>query len=131
MIGNGAIAMSYRPVRQVGVIMMVGIDGQCLTGPSTEQLPVFAAFGNCPRATLTANMAIETYDTIGCRHDQMKIMGDQQNSAIQLIANFGNEIVKCQLPDKVDTLNRFIKNQKIGCAGNGTGKKDPLKFATG
>ncbi|GBF25949.1 hypothetical protein MnTg02_00985 [bacterium MnTg02] len=58
-------------------------------------------------------MTVETNHPIGFSHDNMQIMGNQQNSALQPIANGSNKLIKSDLTGKIHALHGFVQNQEI------------------
>src|SRR5690606_11213301 len=45
-IGDAAIGMAYAPVRQMGVVVAVAVDGKGLGGAAAEQVHIFGAGGD-------------------------------------------------------------------------------------
>ena len=80
---------------------------------------------------LAADMPIQADHAIGGAHDYMEIMADHQDRAAGPVANTFDQPIKCRFARLVQPLGRLIKNQKIGIAEKGSGKQDPLGFATG
>ena len=66
----------------VGVIMMVGIDSQSLRGFVAKQFQISRVLTNMGRMTATTNMAVHAQDLIGFRHDQVQVVGHQQDPTI-------------------------------------------------
>ena len=67
--------------------------------------------------------------TVGLRHDNAKVMGNQHNTAIQPVADILDQFVERNLAIIVDALNRFVENQKFRRSQYGARKQSPLKFA--
>ena len=61
----------------------------------------------------------------------MQIMGNQQDPAIQLVADIVNQLVEGDFTIKIDSLNRLIQHQKVRRAQDRTGKQDALELAAG
>ena len=61
----------------------------------------------------------------------MQIMGNQQDPAIQTIANVINQFVERDFTIEIDTLHRFVQHQKIRCPQNCTRQQNALKLTAG
>ena len=61
----------------------------------------------------------------------MKIVGNQQHTAIQPGAYILDQFVERDFAIEINTLNRFIKHKEFRGAKDGTRQQDPLEFAAG
>ncbi len=75
-------------------------------------------------------MAVEADDRIGFRHDDMEIVGNEQDTAAGAVADLLDQLVKGYLPGKIDPLHRLVQDQQVGFAGDSAGKQRPLELAT-
>ena len=60
----------------------------------------------------------------------MQIMGNQQDRAIQPIADILNQFVERDLAIEIHTLHRFVQHQKIRSTQNRARQQNTLKLAT-
>ena len=128
MIGNRAIRMLHPAIRQVHMVMLVGVDGQRTRRRRAKQREIFGTCADRMRRAATTDMAIQADDRVGFGHHHMQVMGDQQNAATRRIANGADQVVKRDFTGKIDTLHRLIQNQKVWLADNSTRHQRPLKL---
>ena len=127
--GRGIVGASDLAVRQMLMIMPVLIQRECRRCLVTEQDPEFVAGCNIGRCAVAADMAVQADHTVGLRHDNVKVMGNQHHTAIQPVADILDQFVERNLAIVIDALNRFVENEKLRRPQDGARKKNPLKFA--
>ena len=128
VVGYRTVGMANAPVGQVGVIMVMFVDGKGRGRPVSEQTLVFRVFGNNLRRAVTAYMTVQADDTVRRGHDHMQVMGNQENAARHFIPDPGDQIVQGDLAGKIHSLHGFVENQKVWIAGHGAGQERALKF---
>ena len=74
-------------------------------------------------------MSVQAENPVGGGHHHVQVMGDQENAAMQFVANAADQVIKRDLAGKVDALDRLVEHKQVGLPGNGTGQKDTLEFA--
>lgn len=76
MIGHRAIRMPHPAIGQMGVIVMVAVNGKALGRSATEQTHIFLALAHGLRGSAAADMAVQAYDGVGFSHHHMQVMRD-------------------------------------------------------
>ena len=76
-------------------------------------------------------MRYQYHDIVAGLHGQMKIVGNQQNSAVQISPNVVNQFMQRFRPGYVDTLVGFVENQQIRLLNQGAREEQPLEFTAG
>src|SRR5690554_8128511 len=85
------------------MIVMVGIEGGLSLGAMTKELQKCRVERDLCRMAVAANMLVEANHCIGVGHHQMQVVGDQQNTTAEFVAQFANQGVKGGLSGDVDT----------------------------
>ena len=88
-----------------------GLEATTVGGPEQQ---------TCPLRQITRSVAAMT---------TCKIMGDQHDAAMDIVANALDQVIKGNLAGKIHTLYRFVENQKIGLSGDGAGQHYALELA--
>ena len=76
MIGHRAIRMLHPAIGQMGVIVMVAVNGKALGRSATEQTHIFRALAHRLRGSAATDMAVQAYDGVGFSHHHMQVMRD-------------------------------------------------------
>ena len=76
MIGHRTIRMLHPAIGQMGMIVMVAIDGKRLGCGAAEQPHIFRALAHRLRRAPAADMAVQAYDGVGFGHHHMQVMRD-------------------------------------------------------
>ena len=118
-------------VRAVGMVVVVLIDGQGLDRPRSEQSAVLWIGGHGLRRAGATHVAVQAQDTVGFRHDEMQVVGDEQDSAAQFVADVADQFIERDLAREVDALHRFVQDQKVGTAQDRARHQGALKLAAG
>ena len=74
-------------------------------------------------------MTVETDDAVGARHDDVQIVGDEQDAEAGLVAQAGDEVVEVRLARVVDALHRLVENQEVGSAQQCARQQHALQLA--
>src|SRR4051812_30638520 len=84
--GCGPIARAGkdRARRGVGVIMMMGVKGDLLGNPGSEQSDESGIAHHSSGIAFAANVVVQADHVIGGRHHHVKIMADQKNGCAEL-----------------------------------------------
>ena len=95
------------------MIMAMGIERDLIGHPWAEQSDEggVAHHGGC--VALAANMPIEADDMIGRRHDDVKVVTDQQDGRAEFRSHTGDQLVERGLAGDVDPGKRFIEHQQF------------------
>lgn len=110
--------------------MVMRIDGNRL-GCGAEKGAVGRVTRHCLGVAAATHMAVEAHDAVGAGHDEMEVVANEQDPESVGIAQLGDEPVKVRLPRKIDTLHRFVEDEKVGVAEQGTGEERPLQLPAG
>jgi hypothetical protein len=105
-----------RAIVGMNVVVVVGIDGQGRTRGFAEQTEKGWIAANLLGVTGAADMVIETDYPIGRGHDEIEIMGDEQDPATAPARDRADQLVELGPAGNVDALNRLIQHQKFGFA---------------
>ena len=116
-------------VRQMLMVMPVLIECECRRCLVAEQDPEFVAGCHIGWCSVAADMTVQANHTVGLRHDDVKVVRDQHDTAIQPVADILDQFIERNLAIIVDALNRFVENQKFRRSQYGARKQNPLKFA--
>ena len=76
MIRHRTIRVLHPTIGQMGVVVMVAIDGKCLGGRPAEQPHIFRALAHRLRRSPAADMTVQADHGIGFRHHHMQVMRD-------------------------------------------------------
>lgn len=76
MIGHRTIRVLHPAIGQMGMIVMVAIDGKRLGCRAAEQPHIFRALAHRLWRAPAADMAVQAYDGVGFRHHHMQVMRD-------------------------------------------------------
>ena len=68
MIGYGSVLVQHPPVRQMGVVVIVSVDGKCLRRARAQKCAVFGARCHGLGCAAAAHMAVEADHCIGRGH---------------------------------------------------------------
>ena len=112
------------------VILAMPVKCDCIFGLRSKQLPVFSGLRDALRRPGATHMSIETNNRIRFSHDDMQVVGDEHDAAIQRVPDFTNQPVHRDLTGEIDTLNRFIQHKQIGFSNNGSRYERTLEFTT-
>ena len=108
---SAILLLDHAAVDVVLMVVMVGINGKGLGFLLPEQCKIRRIDADLFRATVTADVMIETDHLIRGGHYQVQIVGDHQYTAVVAIANFVDELIKLGLPCYVHTLGRLVQHQ--------------------
>ena len=61
-------------------------------------------------------MMVEANDAVRCGHDEMQIVRDHQDAAIEAVAQTADQLVELDLARDVDPLRRLVQHQEVGRA---------------
>ena len=100
-------------VRQVLMVMPVLIQRECRCCLVTEQDPELVTGCHIGRCAVTADVAVQADYTVGLRHDNVKVVGNQHDAAIQPVADVLDQLVERDLAIVVDALYRLVENEKL------------------
>ena len=64
MGGDRAVGMLHAPVRQMGMVVIVAVDGKRFRRPATEEFPVFGAAADILRRAAAADVTVEADDRV-------------------------------------------------------------------
>ena len=79
------------------VIVVMRADRQSSGRFGTEQGEVFRVLTNGFRGAGTADMMVEANDAVRCGHDEMQIVRDHQDAAIEAVAQTADQLVELDL----------------------------------
>ena len=100
-------------VRQVLMVMPVLIQRECRCCLVTEQDPELVTGCHIGRCAVAADMAVQADHTVGLRHDNVKVVGNQHDTAIQPVADVLNQLVERNLAIVVNSLYRLVENEEF------------------
>jgi len=86
MFGDAAIGMQNAAVGQMGMVVVVAVDGKRLGRPAAEQFQIFRALADHLRRAAAADVAVEADHRIGLGHHHMQVVRDQEDAAAGLVA---------------------------------------------
>lgn len=131
VVGDDTVRVAHPSVGKMRVIVMMLVNGQSRRGTVAEQLAVLCAGSHRLRRSGAADVPVEADHLVGRCHDDVEIVGDQQDAAVESIADVANQFVEGDLTAVVDSLHRFVQHKEVGAASNGAGQHGALKLATG
>ena len=97
----------------MAMALIVGVNSQVLYCLRAEQFKVGGVIGDRFRGAATADMLIQADDPIGGCHHQVQIVRYHHHSALVLIADSGDQLIKFHLTMHIDSLHRFIEHQQV------------------
>ena len=95
------------------MVMAMLIKCEAGGGTLTKQGFELGTRSDICRSPRTTHMTVQANDPVRCRHHDMQIVGNQQNSAIKPIANILNELVEGKFTIEIHPLDRLIKHKKF------------------
>ena len=113
------------------MVVVVAVNGETPAGRGAEKGNVFRVPGDRFRLSRAADVTIQADHPVGCLHDQMQIVRDQQHTATAPPPNAADQGEKLRLPVDVDALNRFVEHQQIGIAKQCPAQEEALELAAG
>jgi hypothetical protein len=128
VIGYRSVGMAHAAIWKVRVVVIVAVDCEGLSGGGAEEAHIFRALADGGGRAATADMAIQADHGIGFSHNDVKVVGNQQDTAAGAIADRSDQIIERDLSGEIDTLDRFIKHQQVRFARNGASKERPLEL---
>jgi hypothetical protein len=112
----------------VPVIVMMGVDSECLGNLATEQGDELGILDYRTRLSGATNMVIQANHLIGGGHNDMQIVRYQQHTAIVMLAQVTDQPIELRLTGKVDPRQRLIQHQQIGPAQHSPSEKYALEL---
>lgn len=98
-------------VVMVIMVVIVAIEGKGPLRPGSEQGAVFRGVLNHFWCALAADMPIQTQHPIRGRHDDMQIVADHKDRAVQVAAYMLDLAIEIGGTGLVQPLGRLIQNQ--------------------
>ena len=76
-------------------------------------------------------MAVQANDAVRAGHDQVKVVGHQENAASAPPPGLADQIEQGQLAAEIDALKGFVQHQKVGIAEQRPRQGHALQLAAG
>ena len=117
-----------RQVVRMIVMVMVNCDRARCVGP--KQSNIFWVLGDRLRYAVAANVTIDADDAIALRHDDMKVVADQENTESPLVPDPADQGIELSLTNVIDATNGLVENEQIGISDESASENDALQLAT-
>ena len=113
------------------MIVVMAIDGEGARRFRAEQASIVGMLGHRLRHARAADVTVETDDAVGVRHDDVQVVGHEQNAEAGLVAQAGDQLVELRLARVVDALHRLVEDQQVGPAQQRARQQHTLQLAAG
>ena len=124
-------AGQFAAVEAVGVIVMVTINAEVAGGFGAEKAHIFGVLGHRFGDAGAADVAVEAEHAIGLGHDDVQVVGDEQDADAALVAQIADKSVEVGFAREVDAADGFVEDEEFGIGDQRTREKDALEFAAG
>lgn len=100
----------------VSVIVVMPVDAERRGSPWPKDPRVFSVLGDVLWFSRAADMAVQANDTVAFRHHDVKVVRDEQNTEMTLVAQLSHQLVEFCLSREIDAACGLVKDQQVGLA---------------
>ena len=93
IVRNCAVRVLDAAVRQMGMIVVMSVDGKRSNSARSKELRIFLAVCHSFRRAGTAHMTVQADNLISCSHHNVEIVRHQQDATAALITNLRDELI--------------------------------------
>ena len=114
------------------VVMMMGVntDGVQMP-PFAQHVAEGGVAGDCFRAAVAADVAVQAENVVACGHHQMQVVADHQDGGTFAALPVADGLVVVAERHRIDARRRFVQHDEVGAAQHGARQEQALRFATG
>mgnify|MGYP002744268651 CR=1 FL=1 len=114
------------------VVMMMGVntDGVQMP-PFAQHVAEGGVAGDCFRAAVATDVAVQAENVVACSHHQMQVVADHQDGGTFAALPVADGLVVVAERHRIDARRRFVQHDEVGAAQHGARQEQALRFATG